>query len=80
MDIVRASVINALEEIASAVEEVPVLIVQDTESETLSISAPGFAVTTMNCACNSESATIRCFCRHLDKRDLLDYDPRVIGA
>ena len=80
MDIVRVSVINALEEIASAVEEVPVLIVQDTESETLSISAPGFAVTTMNCACNSESATIRCFCRHLDKRDLLDYEPRVIGA
>lgn len=80
MDIVRASVINALEEIASAVEEVPVLIVQDTDCETLSISAPGFAETVMNCACNSESATIRCFCRHLDKRDLLDYNPRVIGA
>lgn len=28
----------------------------------------------------SESATIRCFCRHLDYRDLLDYSPRTIGA
>lgn len=80
MDAVRASVINALEEIASAVEEVPVSIVQDTTREVLSISAPGFAVTTMNCACNSEAATIRCFCRHLGKRDLLDYSPRTIGA
>jgi hypothetical protein len=80
MDMVRVSVINALEEIASAVEEVPVSIVQDTTREVLSISAPGFAVTTMNCTCNSESATIRCFCRHLDKRDLLDYSPRTIGA
>lgn len=80
MDMVRASVINALEEIASAVEEVPVSIVQDTEREVLLILAPGFEVTTMNCACNSESATICCFCRHLDKRDLLDYIPRTIGA
>ena len=80
MDAVRVSVINAMEEIASAVEEVPVSIVQDTTREILSISAPGFAVTTMNCACNSESATIRCFCRHLDKRDLLDYEARTIGA
>lgn len=59
MDVVRVSAINA-----SAVEEV-----QDTTREVLSISAPGFAVT-----------TIRCFCRHLDKRDLLDYSPRTIGA
>lgn len=70
MDMVRVSVINA-----SAVEDV-----QDTTREVLSISAPGFAVTTMNCACNSEAATIRCFCRHLGKRDLLDYSPRTIGA
>lgn len=80
MDMLRVSVINALEEIASAVEGVPVSIVQDTTREVLSISAPGFAVTTMNCAYNSESATIHCFCRHLDKHDLLDYNPRVIGA
>jgi hypothetical protein len=80
MDAVRVSVINAMEEIASAVEKVPVSIVQDTTREILSISAPGFGVTTMNCACNSESATIRCFCRHLDKRDLLDYEVRTIGA
>ena len=80
MDMVRVSVINALEEIASAVEEVPVTIEQDTTCEVLLISAPGFAVTTMNCACNSESATIRCFCRHLDRRDLLDYSPQIIGA
>lgn len=80
MDMVKVSVINALKEIASAVEEVPVTITQDTEREVLLIEAPGFAVTTMNCACNSESATIRCFCRHLGKRDLLDYDPRTIGA
>lgn len=71
MDMVRVSVINAL----GAVEEV-----QDTTRKVLSISAPGFAVTTMNCACNSESATIHCFCRHLGKRDLLDYSPRTIGA
>ena len=80
MDAVRISVIKALEEITSAVEKVPVLITQDTEKEVLLITAPGFAVTTMNCACNSESATIRCFCRHLDERDLLDYTPRTIGA
>ena len=80
MDMVRVSVINALEEIASAVEEVPVTIEQDTTCEVLLISAPGFAVTTMNCACNSESATIRCFCRHLDRRDLLDDSPQIIGA
>ena len=80
MDAVRVSVINALEEIASAVEEAPVTIVQDTTREVLLVSAPGFAITTIRCACNSESATIRCFCRHLDKRDLLDYEPRTIGA
>lgn len=80
MDMVRIDVISALARIASAVEEVPVSIVQDTTREILQISAPGFAETIMNCACNSESATIRCFCRHLDKRDLLDYNPRVIGA
>lgn len=80
MDMVRVSVINALEEIASAIEDVPVSIVQNTTREVLLISAPGFAVTTMNCACNSEAATIRCFCRHLDKCDLLDYSPRTIGA
>lgn len=56
MDMVRVSAINA-----SAVEDV-----QDTTREVLSISAPGFAVT-----------TIRCFCR---KRVLLDYSPRTIGA
>lgn len=80
MDVVRVSVINALEEIASAVEDVSVSIVQDTAREVLLISASGFAVTTMNCACNSESATIRCFCHHLDHQDLLDYSPRTIGA
>lgn len=80
MDKVRISAIKAMEEIASAVEEVPVTIVQDTEKEVLLITAPGFAITKMNCAWNSESATIRCFCRHLDKRDLLDYEPRIIGA
>lgn len=80
MDKVRESAIKAMEEIASAVEEVPVTIEQDTEKEVLLITAPGFAVTTMNCACNSESATICCFCRHLDKRDLLDYDDQTIGA
>ena len=80
MDMVRVSVINALEEIASAIEDVPVSIVQNTTREVLLISAPGFAVTTMNCACNSEAATIRCFCRHLDHQDLLDYSPRTIGA
>lgn len=80
MDKVRESAIKAMEEIASAVEEVPVTIVQDTKREELLITAPGFAVTTMNCACNSESATIRCFCRHLDKCDLLDYEDRTIGA
>lgn len=80
MDMVRVSVLSALEEIASAVEEIPVSIVQNTTREILTISAPGFAVTTMNCHYNSESATIRCFCRHLDKRDLLDYEPRTIGA
>ncbi len=80
MDKVRTSALVAMTEIALAVEEVPVTIEQDTEREVLLITAPGFAVTTMNCACNSESATIRCFCRHLDKRDLLDYDDRTIGA
>lgn len=80
MDKVRTSAIKALEEIASAVEEVPVTIVQDTEKEVLLVTAPGFGVTTIRCACNSESATIRCFCRHLDKCDLLNYNDRTIGA
>lgn len=80
MDRVRTTAIEAMQTLASAVEEVPVHIEQDTTREILTITAPNYGTTTINCACNSEFATIRCFCRHLDKQDLLDYVDRTIGA
>lgn len=80
MDRVPDMALQTLAVIVEASEEVRgVTIEQNTDKETLTITAPNFGVTTMNCSMNSVGATIRQVCKHIAKRDILDYSDRIIG-
>lgn len=73
MDRLSQPVIEAMEILASKSEDIPVSITQDLECETLNVTAENFGVHKINCAWNSQSATIRQFCRELSERTLLKY-------
>lgn len=68
-------IVNLQNIICDAEKLINVSITQDTDKEILVIQDLDFErTTTMNCACNSETATIRQVCGHLNKGTLFSYD------
>lgn len=83
MDRLSLKQIEHLQNIICDVEEIiNVSITQDTDKEILVIKDLNLErTTTMNCACNSATATIRQVCGHLNKMTLFSYDENyTIGA
>ena len=76
MDALRTDVIEALEYVICATEDLPdVHITQDLKNEELIIESEyaGFK-THMNCRMNSIGATIRQICKHINNKTLFSYE------